>query len=75
MRDIKAFLENKGAVINEDNDSEDEEETITDNGIRMQSGPQQILNEWGSSDSEEEMEGEDEGRKKSASSRKNVHFR
>merc|ERR1711935_224979 len=52
MRDIKAFLKTKGAVIQDAFDEEDEDDdTVTEDhkgqdnnsGIRMESGPQQIL--------------------------------
>ena len=50
MRDIKALLENQGADDIIDDDDEDDDDTVTggDNdgdggGIRMESGPQQIL--------------------------------
>ena len=95
MRDIQALLENKGAVIPDDDDDDD---TVTEDndgdggGIRMESGPQQILlngrdrddideivrgrnRSWSSEDEEEEEEQEQLLRKRSASSRKNVHFR
>merc|ERR1711935_243296 len=111
MRDIKAFLKTKGAVIQDAFDEEEEDEdddTVTEDhkgqdnnsGIRMESGPQQILlngrdhddnfdenaylengqngqNRGHSWSSEDEDDEEDEGqlRKRSAASRKNVHFR
>ena len=100
MRDIKALLENQGAVIPDGNDivdDDDDDDTVTEDndgdggGIRMESGPQQILlngrdrddideihrgrNRSWSSEDEEEEEQEQLLRKRSASSRKNVHFR
>ena len=79
MKDIQAFLQNKGAKI-----QSDDEETLLEeeNGIRMETGPQQIMlnedhcktsNENWSSDGENENE--IQPRRKSANSRKNVHFR
>ena len=85
MRDIKAFLQNKGAVIAEDEASEEEDsDTIQeDDGIIMDSmhGPQQVIlnglqdhsTKWSSDEDDvEEMKNPDN---KKSSSRKNVHFR
>ena len=82
MKDIQAFLQNKGAVIQ--SDEEDNTLLEEENGIIMEDAPQQILfngngngcqspiDNW-SSECENEQEGQP--RKKSANSRKNVHFR
>ena len=83
MRDIKAFLETKGAVIQDSQinmDDESEENTLKEdddyhvesNGIIMDSAPRQVvLNGNWSSEDEDEDENE---RKKSANSRKSVQF-
>ena len=81
MRDIKAFLETKGAVIQDPkiDDDDSEENTLKDeveesNGIIMDSAPRQIvLNGNWSSEDEDDQEDENE-RKKSANSRKSVQF-
>merc|ERR1712083_314539 len=105
MRDIKTFLESRGAVIQDkhlDDEDEDDEDTVTEDhnrqgnngGIRMESGPQQIIlngrdqddhvdenengrgqNQGYSWSSDEEEDVNEQQRKRSASSRKNVHFR
>ena len=85
MNLIKAFLENKGAVIHDDDeDVEGDNNTVTEDsdGILMESGPQQIVlngqqheqNSW-STDEEDENDEEPNTPKRSANARKNVHFR
>lgn len=80
MKDIKAFLETKGAVIQDpkyhnyiEDDSESEENTLKDgenSEIVMESGPRQVVLNWSS---DEDIENDNE-RKKSAGSRKSVQF-
>ena len=86
MRDIKAFLETKGAVIQDsqmEKDDESEENTLKEdddyhvesNGIIMDSAPRQVVlnGNWSSEDEDNQEEDENE-RKKSANSRKSVQF-
>ena len=86
MKDIEAFLYAKGARIHSDDDGEDVTlmEDEEENGIVMENAPQQIIlnngngctqNSYDNWSSEGEIEHESRNRKKSAGSRKNVHFR
>ena len=82
MKDIEAFLHAKGARIHSDDEEDATLMEEGENGIVMENAPQQIMlngndcqNSYDTWSSDGENEHESRNRKKSAGSRKNVHFR